>query len=246
VALPENDALGYTATVRHKKLLGPHHCIITLQCEHTDTWLAGQYVNLRHPDGFVRSYSIASASASEDVELHVMRMQNGSMSNWLHDALKAGDSIEIQGPHGECIYLGEEPDSSLLMIGTGTGLAPLLGVARDAINANHAGDIHLYHGSREPGGLYLHDTLLEMQQQYDNFHYHPCLSGTSKMAGVRQGRANEVALADFACLQDINLYLCGHVDMVKAAKRDAYLQGADLAMIHADPFVHAELRKHQR
>lgn len=140
---------------------------------------AGQFVNLRRSNGLVRSYSLASVPRLDDcLDIHVKRLSRGRMSNWIFDDLAPGDSLDVQGPNGECFYVSGCPETPLLLIGNGSGLAPLLGIARDAPASSHEGGIHLSHGSRRhPDGLYLDAELRAMDREHDNFIYLSCVSG---------------------------------------------------------------------
>src|SRR5271167_693288 len=66
--------------------------------------LAGQHVDVRltAPDGYQaqRSYSIASAPGSDDVELAIERLEGGEVSPYFHDVAQPGDAIEVRGPIG--------------------------------------------------------------------------------------------------------------------------------------------------
>ena len=158
------------------------------------------------------------------------------MSGWIFDALSPGDRVEIAGPHGGCFYLPGREDQNLLLIGTGTGLSPLIGVVRDALHSGHRGEIHLFHGSRSADGLYLQDELHALSDTHFGFHYHPCVSGGPTPAGHLSGRADKVAFERFPALAEWRLFLCGLPAMVHAARRTAYLDGASLADIYADAF----------
>jgi NAD(P)H-flavin reductase len=199
---------------------------------------AGQFINLWRGDGLTRSYSIASLPHTEHyLELHVARLEQGRMSNWIHDELRPGDVLAVSAPHGECCYRPEHPHQPLLLIGTGCGLAPLYGIVRDALHHGHPGPIWLYHGSREREGLYLVDELRRLAHDHDNLHYVPCLtSAAADGEDYLPQRAHEAALARHADLKDWRVFLCGHPDMVKQTRMKAYLAGAALADIHADPF----------
>lgn len=203
---------------------------------------AGQFVNLRRPDGLIRSYSLASLPGSApEFEIHVKRLPGGAVSTWICDTLQAGDTVEIGVPTGTCFYLPAREPQNLLLVGTGTGLAPLFGIARDALLAGHQGDIHLYHGSHTQEGLYLHHPLRDMHAAHGNFHYHPCISGRDVPGDCIAGRADNVALENFSDLNGWRVFLCGLPDMVHAARKQAYLKGARLADINADAF---ELASH--
>jgi NAD(P)H-flavin reductase len=212
---------------------------------------AGQFVNLRRGDGLVRSYSLASVPRLDDVlELHIKRLGGGQMSNWIYNDLTVGEPLDIQGPNGDCYYIGGQPDRPLLLIGNGSGLAPLYGILRDALADGHVGPIHLYHGSRMAKGLYYGDELLALAQANENFHYNPCLSGDTDEAppelGAKPGRAEAVALAEHPDLSGWGVYLCGYPPMVQTAKKQAFLAGAALQDILADSFELRDLRRLRR
>ena len=92
---------------------------------------AGQFVQLVRPhDDLMRPYSIASTPEAGELELHVAMLPNGEMSGWLRRS--AGAEVRIRGPFGECFYQEEEPTRPIVLAGTGTGLAPLVGILRAA------------------------------------------------------------------------------------------------------------------
>lgn len=208
---------------------------------------AGQFMNLRREDGLARSYSLASVPNLDDhLEFHVKRLQRGQMSNWILDDLKPGDHLGIQGPTGNCYYQPGRPYQPMLLIGNGTGLAPLIGIARDALSSGHEAPIWLYHGSQTMGGLYLGDELRTLTVAHDNFHYVPCVSRQDEPEGYRRGRANDVAFSDQKALSDWRIFLCGYPPMVRSATEHALSAGAGIADIYADPYELKDLRKTPR
>ncbi|MDR2876906.1 MAG: 2Fe-2S iron-sulfur cluster binding domain-containing protein [Chromatiales bacterium] len=201
---------------------------------------AGQFINVHAEDGVVRSYSIASVPTLDDgvLELHVRRLPDGRVSTWLHEVLREGDELCVQGPLGECCYVLGETQRPLLLIGTGSGLAPLWGILRDALHNGHTGPIYLYHGSRDAEGLYLHDELCALEaMRPEQFHYIPCVSGPNVSPDCRSGRASDAALADHSKLTGWRVYVCGHPQMVEETRRSVFLAGARIADIHTDAFT---------
>jgi len=79
--------------------------------------------------------------------------------------------------------------------------------------------------------------LERMVRQYSNFDYVPCVSGHDVQKGHAAGRADQVAMTDTGSLKGWRVFLCGHPDMVRSAKKRAFLAGASMKEIHADPFV---------
>jgi NAD(P)H-flavin reductase/ferredoxin len=199
---------------------------------------AGQFVNLQREDGLTRSYSIANIpQASNILEFHIRRLTGGVFSEWLHDKVKVGDTINVSEPRGHCFYLPERSEQGLILVGTGTGLAPLEGILTSALKAGHCGVIHLFHGSRTVEDLYRIDEMRQLAAQYENFFYTPCVSGRNVPEGFASGRANEVALAAFPNLKDWRVFLCGHPEMVNQMKWQAFMKGASMADIYTDAFV---------
>lgn len=243
LALPnEADVYGRVVVVG-KAYLAPSICQLMLRPATPLYYRAGQFINLRRDDGLMRSYSLASVPhCDEYLQLHVKRLPRGAMSNWIFDDLSVGDSLEFQGPNGNCFYLPGNPDQNLLLIGNGSGLAPLIGIARDALHSGHRGEIRLYHGSRHLSGLYLGNELRRLADQFANFHYLPCTSGDPPPRGCHAGRVEIVALEQASDVANLRIFLCGYPPMVKAARKAFFLAGVDLTQIYADPFELQELR----
>ncbi|MBT5939698.1 MAG: 2Fe-2S iron-sulfur cluster binding domain-containing protein [Rhodospirillaceae bacterium] len=208
---------------------------------------AGQFVNLRREDGLVRSYSLASVpTADTRLEFHIKRLERGQMSNWILDKLKPGDHLGIQGPFGNCFYEPGHADQNMLLIGNGTGLAPLIGIARDALQSGHTAPIRLYHGSQTLAGLYLDDELRALESGHINFKYIPCVSPEDNPAGFSQGRADDVAFQELTDLLGWRVFLCGYPPMVHSAQERALTAGAQMTDIYTDPYELKELRKEPR
>ncbi|NQV54607.1 MAG: 2Fe-2S iron-sulfur cluster binding domain-containing protein [Rhodospirillales bacterium] len=227
--------------------LTPDICRIFLEPTTPLYYHAGQFVNLRREDGLVRSYSLASVPSQDDrLEFHVKRLEKGQMSNWILDDLEPGHHLGIQGPTGNCFYEPGRADQKMLLIGNGTGLAPLIGIARDALAAGHIGSINLYHGSQTLAGLYLGDDLRELEAAHSNFSYIPCVSRGDAAEGYRPGRADDVAFSEHAGLKDWRIFLCGYPPMVHCANDRALRAGAAIADIYTDPYELKELRETPR
>ena len=238
VALPDQQGALIEAGVIKKQQLSPEIIRLILQYDAELTFFAGQFVNLQRFDGLMRSYSIAnSPQYDKTLEFHIRRLPNGQFSNWVHDELEPGAKLTLTEAQGSCHYLPGRAEQPLLLIGTGSGLAPLYGIINDALAQGHTGDIHLYHGSRNLDGLYLINEMRELARRVGNFNYTACLSGEVIATDYKQGRAHDLALTTTQNLKGWRVYLCGHPEMVNQTKRMAYLKGASLSDIYADAFL---------
>ncbi|MFM2417158.1 MAG: hypothetical protein RL385_1881 [Pseudomonadota bacterium] len=236
LALPDG-ALSTRARLVHKALLAPDVVRLRFALDTPLAYQAGQFVSLTNDAGVTRSYSIASVPGDPALELHVRRAPSGKMSGYLHDTLTEGDTLTLRGPQGDCFYTDGRPDQPLLLVATGTGLAPMIGIARDALRQAHRGAIWLLHGGRTRADLYLHDTLEELARAHPQVHYLPALSGDEVPEGIFAGRVTDLMAQRFPDLTGFRLYACGSPAMVKDVKQRAYTAGVALEDLLADAFV---------
>lgn len=205
----------------------------------------GQYLTLINPAGVARSYSIANDFEQDRyLELHIGLAPQGLFSKWLFDEANVGDLLHIRGPAGDCFYsqLEVNNDYPMVLAGTGTGLAPLYGIVKDALCRGHSGPIHLYHGSLERGGLYYGDALSQLQLRHKNFFYHPCvfnLGSDAPLAGEYNGDIREIVARkiDLATISQARVYLCGNPEFVHSLRKQVFLKGVKSGNIHCDPFL---------
>ncbi len=198
----------------------------------------GQFINICHPSGAIRSYSLASYHDESFLELHIRKIESGLVSSWLHDEVQVGSSLTLQGPHGSCFYVGGKSDQTLILAGTGTGLAPLWGIARDALTQGHYGDIHLFQGALSSHRLYMRAELEKLESLTPNFKVHFCALENAR------GRVSSTPIDELA--RDVaknetqaRAFLCGDPNLVKKLQRSLFLSGLASQDILADPFLPA-------
>jgi NAD(P)H-flavin reductase len=200
---------------------------------------AGQYVTLIRECGLARSYSLASLSGECDFEIHVRRIAGGKMSSWLDEGACVGERVSVLGPSGECFYVAGKEDQPMLLVGTGTGLAPLYGILRDALRHGHRGSISLFHGAVDVSGLYLVDELLRLAGQYPQLNYTAAVLRGDESDRVAVGPVDEVVMKRFPKVSGWRAYVCGDPGLVTKLKKKLFLSGMASREIYADPFVPA-------
>ena len=100
---------------------------------------AGQHVDVRltAEDGYSteRSYSIASAPEDVHVALTIERLEDGEVSPYLVDELRAGDTLELRGPIGGYFAWDAREGGPLLLVAGGSGIVPLMAMLRHRAHA---------------------------------------------------------------------------------------------------------------
>jgi CDP-4-dehydro-6-deoxyglucose reductase len=215
------------------------HSVIRLRLEpeRAYSYRPGQFLTLTAPGGVSRNYSIAShPEVDAFIELHVRVIPGGRMSGMIAEKLVPGDRLHVSNPTGTCFYDSADQDRPMVLAGTGTGLAPLWGIVRDAIEQRHRGPIRLYHGAPDRTGLYLVEELEALARRYKSFAYRPCVLNeehphATHLAAAVLGAETDPASTDF--------FLCGDADLVGSLKRDLFLKGAKLQRLRTDIFLPA-------
>jgi len=210
---------------------------VRLHCDESLGFRSGQYITIMREGGLARSYSIASLPDESDLELHVRRIAGGRMSGWLHDAACVGDRVSVLGPSGECFYVPGKEDQPLLLVGTGTGLAPLYGIVRDALRHGHKGPIHLFHGALHKAGLYLVEELRRLADSHSQLAYTPAVLNGTDTDDIAVGPIDQIILKRFPKLSGWRGYVCGDPALVQLLKKKLFLSGMASRDIYADAFV---------
>ncbi|MFY0541414.1 FAD-binding oxidoreductase [Nannocystis pusilla] len=240
LVIQEGPPPAIEASIAEVTEIGPAIVRVRLDPDEDLSYRPGQYVQLIQGDQ-VRAYSLASSPAEgRALELHVRVHRQGRMSRWLA-AAAPGTRVGLRGPAGACFYTEGRPEQPLLLVGTGTGLAPLRGIAHDARRRGHTGPIALVHGARDAAGFYLVDELKGMVDGSGNFRYVQCAMSGEPSEGLEIGDLTQVTLRLFPSLKGWRVFLCGSPDRVNALKKQCFLRGAGLKDISADAFLTAEM-----
>ena len=127
---------------------------------------AGQHVDVRltAADGYQaqRSYSIASAPDGSRVELTVERIDDGEVSPYLTEEVRAGDQIELRGPIGGYFVWDPEAGGPLFLVAGGSGVVPLMAMTRLRVASGSDADTRLLFSSRGWDDVIYRDELEQL------------------------------------------------------------------------------------
>ena len=234
VDLISNESRVPAQVCRTRKL---NESVLELSLQADVRWQPGQTVLLWKDDHTCRPYSIASHPHRDgSLNLHIRRHAQGEVSRWCHDQLTEGQVIQISSPEGGCVYDPHDMDKPMLMVSTGTGLAPLYGLVQQALAEGHQGRIDLYAAAGDISGLYLRSELEQLVKQYSQFHYHPVIK-RGDASGILEGDVVDLVSQRHGSLRGTKIFLCGSPDMISRLNRQCFMAGANRNDIVADAFV---------
>jgi ferredoxin-NADP reductase len=134
----------------------------------------GQHVDLRltAEDGYSveRSYSIASEpEQAGEVDITVERIAGGEVSPFLHQVVVPGDRLEVRGPIGGYFVWEAALGGPLLLVAGGSGVVPLMAMARHRARAGSRIPARLLFSSRGPDEIIYRDELDRLARADDGF-----------------------------------------------------------------------------
>jgi CDP-4-dehydro-6-deoxyglucose reductase, E3 len=207
---------------------------------------AGQYIDIMLSGGRRRSFSIASPPHDARLlELHVRRAPGGEFSAPLFDADMRSALLTVEGPLGQFAYRsGAAP---MLLIGGGTGLAPLISILRHVIETGIERDMSVYWGVRSERDLYAHAALEDLVARTAGgadgggarLRYVPVLSEPSPEWRGLRGYVHQAVLQTTDDLEKYDVYTAGPPAMIEAVRREFGRRGVAPGRIFFDSFDYA-------
>jgi CDP-4-dehydro-6-deoxyglucose reductase len=230
--------------VEHMQLLS--HDVMQLKLKLPETerlqFMAGQYIEILLKDGKRRAFSIANAPHDDEfIELQIRHVPDGQFGDYVFDGLKEKTLLRIEGPLGS-YYLREESDRPIILMGGGTGYAPLKGMLQHAFYIGMKRPMHLYCGARALRDLYMHEQVSGWAKQYDNLDYVAVLSDPAAEDNWQgeTGYVHEKVVADHPDLAGYDVYMSGPPPMIKAGMDLFYAHGLPESQIYSDSFEYSD------
>ena len=210
----------------------------------------GQYLTLRHVIGgeeVRRSYSICSGLDDGELRVGIKRVPGGRFSAWIAESLMPGDTLETMPPEGR---FGLQPDltappRTVLGVACGSGITPVLSIARSLLAREPRSRVVLLYGNRSASGIMFREALEDLKDRHlarltvvhvlsREKHELAALHGRldrERVASLVPGlvRPGEIAAA----------FLCGPSGLAEAATEALVSLGVAPERIHVERFTTA-------
>jgi len=203
---------------------------------------AGQHVDVRltDEDGYQaqRSYSIASAPGDGYLVLTVERLDDGEVSPYLTEELRAGDELELRGPIGGYFVWEESLGGPLLLVAGGSGIVPLRAMLRHHRTIESTVPLRLLYSARSLEDVIYRDELMHVAA-FDEIDIRFTL--TRAWPDTWQGHRGRI---DRALLEEVAWppperglsYVCGPTAFVETAANTLVELGHDPGRIRTERF----------
>jgi CDP-4-dehydro-6-deoxyglucose reductase len=229
--------------VARKELLAPDVMALYLQLPVVErfAFLPGQYLDIMLPGERRRSFSIASPPHdSRLLELHVRRAPGGEFSQRVFNDLREKALLRIEGPLGQFCYR-HDPQRPALLVGGGTGFAPLKAIVRHVLERGPPRQLHLYWGARKRIDLYEDERVRQWVASKPHLGYTPVLSAATPEDNWtgRTGFVHEAVFADHPDLSGFDVYASGPPAMVDAIRHEGAAHGLRPERLFFDSFEYA-------
>lgn len=189
---------------------------------------AGQYLTLIfriNGRRYIRPYSFSSAPAVDShLEVTIKRVPNGIVSNHIHDVVKVGDSVEVMQPMGD--FVCEQSDAQVFLWGVGSGITPLISIAKQMLASSALAKIILVYGNRNYESTIFLNQIESLKSSYPKQfftrHFFTKLVISSENNDLVEGRIDKKnALKIVSETTDFNSalhYICGPSGLKESVK----------------------------
>jgi benzoate/toluate 1,2-dioxygenase reductase subunit len=197
-------------------------------------FLPGQYVNIEIPGtGITRSYSFSNLTNTNQLTFLIKLVNDGTMSNYLTNEAKIGDTLQLTGPLGS-FYLRDLQQPSLFFAG-GTGIAPFIAMLEKLSLAEVKHPVHLFYGAtNEPNLVELE--LLENFKSEIPLTIYTCVSNES-CEKHPSGFVTQWINKEHLQLANYDVYICGPNVMVESVKNALETEDITYLNFYMEKFV---------
>jgi ring-1,2-phenylacetyl-CoA epoxidase subunit PaaE len=212
-------------------------------------YIAGQYLTFRtqiNGEEVRRSYSLCTDPNTDAFPaVTVKQVEKGRMSTWFNTVLKEGDNIEAMPPMGKFTVTPEPGGNrSYVLFGGGSGITPLMGIAKTVLNGEPGSRIHLIYANRNPDSVIFKKQWADLESQFGANRLKVMLSydqAPFTWFGLKGLLTEEKVMGILSSKiggDSINreYFICGPAPMMDVVKNGLQKAGVELARIHTEYF----------
>jgi nitric oxide dioxygenase len=213
----------------------------------------GQYITVKidHPQNPTspRNYSLSDRPGTGYYRISVKRelgpaknLPAGLVSNYLHDHVREGESLQVGPPCGEfTLDAVEASDRPVVLLSGGIGITPILSMLKSLAHCRTARPVYLIHAARNSSTHALVKEVEAIAAECPNVRVHFCYDAPLA-DDLAKGRCHSTGLIDNALLStllpsnDAEYYFCGPQPFMTALHRGLQAWGVEESRLHFEFF----------
>ncbi len=201
----------------------------------------GRFVKLcvPHEDGDVwRSFTISSSPTERRwLDLTIKLNSAGTVTPYLYERVAPGAMLKLKGPQGGFYFDPRKHTESLALISAGSGITPMLSIARYLKETSTPSPCTFLYGARTPADILFRDECQRFAADLPSFHYAVTLSRPDKAWPHACGRLDATfVLAEIPDAVERRWFLCGPNEFMESLRAGLIDAGVDPAKIHTEQF----------
>ena len=240
---PVHLPLQTAASLTHKRAITHDLHEFSFECDAALSFASGQYALIHFSDvPGPRAYSMSQGGGSRQRLDFQVRLTQGGLGTQKLFSMPLGEKVRIDGPYGMA-YLREDAPRDILLVGGGSGLAPMVSLARGALSLHTRPfqNIHFIYGARGARDICGLDMLNELPLWASMGHYTPVVSNASVdevlPPGCERGFVHEVVQKFHAHdLGNMEIYFAGPPLMAQAMLKLLVEHKVPMNQVHFDQF----------
>ncbi len=224
-----------TPTVKTFRLVHPQNKELPF------TFLPGQFLTLTvQVDGksVRRSFSLASSPLQKDhVDITMKLEEGGILSHFAFGQTRVGDLWPVTAPYGFFTFTGSEAES-IVLIGGGVGVSPLMGITRHLTAMDWQGAIYLFCSFRNVSEYLYQQELETLDKEHEGLHLLTTLTREpgSSWQGRRGRLSVEETVKSVPTVNSCRIHICGPRPMIDAFKQGFLQLGIPKDQLRTESF----------
>ncbi|WP_305422105.1 hybrid-cluster NAD(P)-dependent oxidoreductase [Photobacterium leiognathi] len=202
------------------------------------TYLPGQHLPIQlevNGEYISRRYTLSSSpSRPGRYAISVKRVDDGRVSNWLHEHFQVGDTLVADSPSGD-FHLGVHTDK-LLLLSVGSGVTPMLSMLRYLSDNDRVRDVVFYHQCRTEADIPCLEELHALEEKHPSLDLRIVLSQPKR---DWQGESGRLSIGHLAMMSDLDkrqVFVCGPDAFMASAKKLLLNMGMSASRYHQEAF----------
>ena len=217
------------------------------------TYRPGQFLTFEFEidgEAIYRCYTISSSPTRPDtVSITVKRVSGGPVSNWLHDHFRPGMMLRATGPMGDFSWSEAPSQPKYLLLSGGSGVTPMMSMARSAYDLAEIRDTLFVHAARSPADIIFRDELDFMSRRNRSIRVaHICEEDSPHEAwsGLRGRLTRPMLEAVAPDFMERIVFVCGPAPFMAAVRDMLKAVGFDMTRHFEESFNFEELPTQDR